>query len=397
MPLSKRARRASASPTLAIDAKAKLMMSEGIDIISFAAGEPDFDTPQNVKDAAIQSLQAGMTKYTPVAGTLELRKAICEKLKEDNRLEYAPSQIIVSDGAKHSLYNAIMALCDPGDEVIIPAPYWVTYPEQVKLAEATPIFVQTTESTGFKVTAAMLKSAVTPKTKVLILNSPSNPTGVVYDQQELEMIAEIAVEHGFYVLSDEIYEKIIYGSARHISIASLGDSIKKLTIVVNGLSKSHSMTGWRVGYAAAEQEIISAMTRIQSHSTSNPVSFVQKGAVEALTGPRDFTEMMCHEFAERRRVIVDGLNAIPGIVCPEPGGAFYVFPSVKGLYGKHFHGKTISGSDVFADYLLEEAQVAVVPGAGFGADQNVRLSYANSLADISKGLSRIAKAASKLE
>ncbi|MHB0913772.1 MAG: pyridoxal phosphate-dependent aminotransferase [Armatimonadota bacterium] len=392
MAISERAKNVAPSPTLAITAKAKQMKAEGIDVLSFGAGEPDFDTPQNVKDAAIAALETGVTKYTPSSGTPELKQAVCDKLARDNGLTYTPSQIIVSDGAKHSLYNAVMTLCNPGDEVIIPAPYWVTYPEQVKLAEGVPVFVHTDESTGFKMAMEMLRSAVTGKTKILMLNSPSNPTGAVYTPAELQEIAELAVERGFYVISDEIYEKMVYEGNEHVSIASFGAEIKKLTVVVNGLSKSHSMTGWRIGYAAAEAEIVSGMSRIQDHSTSNPVSFAQKGAVEALNGPQETVAMMVREFNERRKVIVAGLNAIPGIVCPNPGGAFYVFPNISGLFG----GK-IASSDDFAEYLLAEARVAVVPGTGFGAPNNVRLSYATSMENIKKGVARITEAVEKLE
>jgi len=394
--ISERARRANPSPTLAITAKAKQMKAEGIDVVSFGAGEPDFDTPQNVKDATIKALQAGMTKYTPTSGTPELKQAICAKLKRDNGLEYAPSQIIVSIGAKHSLYNTMLALCDPGDEVIIPVPYWVSYPEMVKLADGVPVFVQTDEGTGFRMTPAMFRAAITPKTKALVLNSPSNPTGAVYDPSVIEEIAKIAVEKGIYVISDEIYEKLIYGDSRQISIASLGEDIKKLTVTINGLSKSHSMTGWRVGYAAAEQEIISGMSRIQDHTTSNAVSFVQAGAVEALCSSQDVVEEMRKAFDERRKVIVSSLNAIPGVVCPDPGGAFYVFPNVSAFYGKSFNGKSVSGSDAFAEFLLNEAKVAVIPGSGFGADSNIRLSYATSMDNIKKGIARIGEAVVKL-
>lgn len=396
MAISERGRNVSPSPTLAITAKAKQLKAEGVDVIGFGAGEPDFDTPQNVKEAAIKAIEAGVTKYTPGAGTLELRQAISEKLKKDNNLDYPPSQIISSNGGKHSLYNAIMALCDPGDEVIIPSPYWVTYPEQVKLAGGIPVYVKTDESTGFTMTVEMLEAAITPNTKILILNSPSNPTGAVYTPAALKEIAKVVVKHGFYVISDEIYEKMVYDGNEQVSIASFNDEIKKLTVTINGLSKSHSMTGWRMGYTAAEKEIIDAMSRLQDHSTSHPVSFVQKGAVEAFRGSQDFVDMMRREFAGRRRVIVDALNAIPGISCSEPGGAFYVFPNVSGLYGKTYKGKQITGSDDFAAFLLEDVQVAVVPGSGFGADQNVRLSYATSMENIKKGVARIADAASKL-
>lgn len=398
MSISERARKTNPSPTLAITAKAKQMKADGIDVVNFGAGEPDFDTPQNVKDVTIRALQGGFTKYTPSSGTPELKKAICDKLKRDNGLDYAPSQIIVSNGAKHSIYNAVLALCDPGEEVIIPAPYWVSYPEMVTLADGVSVFVRTDESTGFRMTPEMLKAAVTPKTKILILNSPSNPTGAVYSRADIEKIAEIAVENGFYVISDEIYEKVMYDGNEHVSIASLGDEIKKLTITVNGLSKCASMTGWRIGYIAAEQEIVSATGRIQDNSTSNPVSFVQVGAVEAINGPQDFVGMMVKEFDARRKVIVDGLNAIPGIVCPNPGGAFYVFPNISGLIGKSCGEWKITGSESFADYLLNgDAKVAVIPGRGFGADHNVRLSYATSMANIEKGVERIAKAVSALQ
>lgn len=398
MGISERALNTSPSPTLAITSKAKAMKAEGIDVVSFGAGEPDFDTPENVKEVTIKAIEAGVTKYTPTSGTPELKKAICAKLKRDSGLDYAPNQIIVSNGAKHSIYNTVLALCNPGDEVIIPAPYWVSYPEMVKLAEGVPVYIQADESTGFKMTPDMLKSAITPKTKILILNSPSNPTGAVYSRSEIEEIAEIAVAKGFYVISDEIYEKVVYDGNEHVSIASFNDDIKKLTVTINGLSKSHSMTGWRIGYSAAEPEIISGMTRIQDNTTSNPVSFVQVGAVEALNGPQDSVETMRVAFDERRKVIVDGLNAIPGIMCPNPGGAFYVFPNISGLIGKSYDGKKITGSESFADYLLNgDAKVAVIPGKGFGADQNVRLSYATSMANIKKGLERIAEAVSKLQ
>ena len=308
MPLSERAKNVSPSTTLAITAQAKAMTAEGIDVVSFAAGEPDFDTPGNIKAAAIQSLQAGFTKYTPTTGIDELKAAIVKKLAADNGLEYQKSQIVVSIGAKHSLYNAFLALMNPGEEAIIPAPYWVTYPEQAKLAGGAPVYVRTDESTGFVATAGMTAKAVTPRTKILVLNSPSNPTGGVYTRKQLQEIADLAVSKNFHVLSDEIYEKLIYDGNEHVSIASLGPEIKKLTVTINGLSKSYSMTGWRLGYAAAEPEIASAMGRIQDHSTSNPVSFAQKGGVEALAGPQDETNRMIGEFDKRRKVMVKLLN-----------------------------------------------------------------------------------------
>ena len=396
MTVSQRAKLINPSPTLAITAKAKQMQADGIDVINFGAGEPDFDTPGHIKEAAIKSLNAGFTKYTPTAGTMDLKKAICDKLKKENGLDYAPSQIIVSLGAKHSIYNAALATINPGDEVLIPAPYWVSYPEIVTMAEGKSVYIQTDESTGFTASIDAIRNAVTPKTKMLILNSPSNPTGGVYNREQIAQIAELAVEKGFYVLSDEIYEKVLYDGNEHVSIASLGDEIKKLTITVNGFSKAFSMTGWRLGYIAAEKEIVDAMEAIQSHSASNLVSFTQPAAVAALTGPQDVVASMVEEFDRRRKYIVGRLNAIEGITCAMPGGAFYVFPNVSKLFGRTFNGKPINSSDAFADYVLAEAKVALVAGSGFGADNYVRLSYATSMAAIEKGLDRLAEAVSKL-
>lgn len=373
------------------------MQAEGIDVVNFGAGEPDFDTPQFVKDAAIKSLQAGFTKYTPTSGTPDLKKAICEKLQRENGLEYKPGEVIVSLGAKHSIYNAVLAIVDPGDEVIIPAPYWVSYPEIVGMAEGKAVYIETDESTGFTVPIDRLRAAISSKTKMLILNSPSNPTGGVYDREQIRQIADLAVEKGFYVLSDEIYEKIIYDGREHVSIASFGDDIKKLTITINGFSKAFSMTGWRLGYAAAEKDIVDAMEAIQSHSASNLVSFTQPAAVAALNGAPEVVREMVAEFDSRRKHIVERLNAIAGISCATPGGAFYVFPNVSGLYGKSFDGSVIANSDDFADFLLAEAKAAVVAGSGFGADNYVRLSYATSMGNIDKGLDRIAEAVAKLE
>ncbi len=389
--ISRRAGNVSPSPTLAITAKAKAMQAEGIDVVNFGAGEPDFDTPQHVKDAAIVSLQSGFTKYTPTSGTADLKKAISEKLRRENGLQYGAGEIIVSLGAKHSIYNAVQATVDPGDEVIIPAPYWVSYPEIVGMADGKCVFVETDESTDFTVPIDTLRKAVSPRTKLLILNSPSNPTGGVYNREQIEQIAQLAVERGFYVLSDEIYEKIIYDGREHVSIGSLGDAIKKLTITINGFSKAFSMTGWRLGYAAAEKPIVDAMEAIQSHSASNLVSFTQPAAVAALNGPEELVREMVAEFDKRRQYIVGRLNDIKGITCTMPGGAFYVFPNVSGLYG----GK-ITGSDALCDYLLREANVAAVAGSGFGADPYIRLSYATSMGNIEKGLDRIAAAVSKL-
>lgn len=395
--ISQRARKISPSPTLAITAKAKAMQAQGIDVINFGAGEPDFDTPQHIKDAAVESLQSGFTKYTPTSGTPALKSAIIDKFRRDNGLEYQPSEIIVSLGAKHSIFNAVLATVDPGDEVIVPAPYWVSYPEIVGMAEGRCVYVTAEEKNGFTLTIEQLREAVTPKTRMLILNSPSNPTGGVYSRKQIEQIAELAVERGFYVLSDEIYEKVIYDGAEHVSIASLGPEIKKLTITVNGFSKAFSMTGWRLGYIAADAEIVSAMDALQSHSASNLVSFTQPAGVAALNGPQNVINDMVVEFDKRRKYIVDRLNSIDGISCFRPGGAFYVFPNVSGLYGRSYNGKEINGSDALADYLLEVANVAVVAGSGFGADNYVRLSYATSMEAISQGLDRIASAVADLK
>lgn len=395
--ISERAKLISPSPTLAITAKAKQMQADGIDVVSFGAGEPDFDTPEHIKQAACDSLKAGFTKYTPVGGTLDYKKAICKKLKDDNNLDYSPANIIVSLGAKHSIYNAVLATINPGDEVIIPTPYWVSYPEIVKMAEGVCVYVETDESTGFTMSIDSLKSAVTSKTKMLILNSPSNPTGGIYTREQLKQIADLAVEKGFMVLSDEIYEKVIYDGNEHISIASFGEDIKKLTITVNGMSKAYSMTGWRLGYAAAEKDIIAAMDNIQGHSTSNPVSFTMPAAVVALESPKEVIGKMVVEFDARRKYIVKRLNSISGITCANPGGAFYVFPNISALFGKSYNGHLINSSDSFADYILAEAKVAVVAGSGFGADKYVRLSYATSMAIIEKGLDRIEEAVNKLQ
>ena len=394
--LSQRARIISPSPTLAISAKAKQMKADGIDVIGFGAGEPDFDTPAHIKDAAIAALNAGMTKYTPASGTPELKKTICKKLLDDNGLDYDPSRVIISCGAKHSLYNAIQVLCQDGDEVIIPSPYWVTYPEQVKLAGAKPVIIRTTEETCLKITPSMLEEKITPKTKLLILNSPSNPTGAIYHRDELEGLARVIEDHGIHVLSDEIYEKVIYDGVEHVSIASLGEAVKRLTVVINGVSKAYSMTGWRIGYAAGEKEIIAAMGKLQSHSTSNPTTFAQKASVAALSGPQECVAGMVAEFDSRRKYMVERIGRIEGMSCMLPEGAFYLFPNIAPLYGKKYKGAAIEGSDSFAAALLDEMKVAVVPGSGFGADECIRLSYATSMDNIERGLDRIEEFVSKL-
>lgn len=385
--ISQRARNAAPSPTLGINAKFKAMQAQGIDVAGFAAGEPDFDTPEHIKAAAIEALSKGMTKYTASSGIDPLRQAICEKLQRENGLAYEPKQIIVSAGAKHSIYNLFQAVLDPGDEVLIPVPYWVSYPEQAKLAGGVPVFVDAPESQGFKVTAEAIRAAITPRTKILVVNSPSNPSGAVVDDGDLRRIAEIAVERDLLVLSDEIYEHLTYGR-KHTSIAFFGPEIQKRTLVVNGFSKAYSMTGWRLGWLAGDPEIVAAMGRIQDQSTSNPTSFAQFGAVAALRGPQECVEEMRREFEKRRDYIVDRLNGMPGVSCVRPDGAFYVLPNVSGLCGGRY-----PDGDALAEYLLMEKQVAVVPGSGFGLPQHVRLSYATDMGTIRKGMDRMEEAA----
>jgi aspartate aminotransferase len=395
--LSKRAKGLKPSPTLAINAKAKAMQAQGIRVVSFGAGEPDFDTPENIKRAAIKSIEEGFTKYTAVGGIDELKDAVIQKFQRDNQLTYKRSQILISCGGKHSFYNLAQALFDRGDEVIIPAPYWVSYPPMVALAEATPVIIQTKEENGFKVTPEDLKKAATPRTKALVLNSPSNPTGSAYTKKELEKIAEVAISHKFFVISDEIYEKIVYDGFEFKSIASLGEEIKGLTIIVHGVAKTYAMTGWRIGYTAGAEEIVSAMSNIQSQSTSNPTSISQKASVEALIGPQEEVNKMVSAFTERRNYIVDRLNEISGVSCFKPTGAFYVFPNFSEYYGKSYQGKKISNSTELADYFLDVAKVAVVPGVEFGADPFERLSYATSMKDIREGIDRIEEALKKLD
>jgi aspartate aminotransferase len=394
--LSNRAKGLKPSPTLAINAKAKAMQAQGIRVVSFGAGEPDFDTPENIKRAAIKSIEEGFTKYTAVGGIDELKDAVIQKFQRDNQLTYKRSQILISCGGKHSFYNLAQALFDRGDEVIIPAPYWVSYPPMVALAEATPVIIQTKEENGFKVTPEDLKKAATPRTKALVLNSPSNPTGSAYTKKELEKIAEVAISHKFFVISDEIYEKIVYDGFEFKSIASLGEEIKGLTIIVHGVAKTYAMTGWRIGYTAGAEEIVSAMSNIQSQSTSNPTSISQKASVEALIGPQEEVNKMVSAFTERRNYIVDRLNEISGVSCFKPTGAFYVFPNFSEYYGKSYQGKKISNSTELADYFLDVAKVAVVPGVEFGADPFERLSYATSMKDIREGIDRIEEALKKL-
>ena len=396
MKLADRVNKIQPSPTLAIDAKAKALKAQGVDVVGFGAGEPDFDTPANIKEAAKKAIDAGFTKYTPVGGTDELKDAIIAKMKRDHGLEYTREEISVACGAKHSLYNISQALIQEGDEVIIPAPYWVSYPDQVVLAGGTPVFIETDETTEFKITPEQLEKAITGKTRALLLNSPCNPTGSSYTVDELKAIGQICLKHDFLIISDDIYERLVYDGLKFANIAQVTPELKPRTILVNGVSKTYAMTGWRIGYACGPRELMGAMTKLQSQSTSNPTSIAQKAAVEALNGPQDAVAAMVVEFEQRRTYIVERLNAIPGVTCFKSTGAFYVFPNFSAVYGKSFNGKTINNSTEFAAYLLEEAKVALVPGVAFGADKYARLSYAISMENIKKGVDRIEAAIKNL-
>ncbi len=380
MKLAARVKQVTPSLTLAIDAKAKAMKRDGIDVCSFSAGEPDFDTPDHIKLAAADALKAGKTRYGPAVGEPRLREAIAHKLQTDNQLCYNAENIIVTNGGKHSLYNLMMALIEVGDEVIIPAPFWVSYPEMVKLAEGTPVIVQTTAESGYKITPDQLRQAITPKTRLFILNSPSNPTGMVYTPDEVRAIAEIVVEHDILVVSDEIYEKLLYDDAQHLSIGAVSSEVFDRTIISSGFAKAYSMTGWRVGYLAAPLEILKAVSMIQGHSTSNVCTFAQYGAIAALEGSQDCVEKMRLAFADRRQVIFNLVNAIPGLTCVKPNGAFYIFINIS---------KLGMSSLEFCDGLLSEQQVAVIPGIAFGADDHIRLSYATDMTTIEQGIDRL--------
>jgi len=385
--ISQRAASLAPSLTLAIDSKAKQMKAEGQDVVGFGAGEPDFDTPQHIKDAAAKALADGFTKYTPSSGIPELRQAIADKFKRENGLSYKPSQIIVSCGGKHSCYNIILATCQEGDEVIIPSPYWLSYPEMVKLAGAKPVIVPTSDKTEFKVTPEQLRAAITPQTRLFVLNSPSNPTGSVYTPDEIKVLGDICVEKGVLIMSDEIYEHLLYDGAQHKSVASFSQAHYEHTIVVHGFAKAWSMTGWRLGFLAAPEPIAKAIDAIQSHSTSNPTSFAQKGAVVALTGSQDHLKGWLAEYSRRRSYAHKRLNGIRGISCVNAKGAFYLFPNISRLGLK---------STEFCAQLLEQQKVAAVPGIAFGADDYLRISYATSMANIEKGLDRLEKFAATL-
>ena len=384
------------SVTLAIAAKAGKLRSQGVDVVNFSAGEPDFDTPEHIKAAAVDALRKGMTKYTDVKGIEPLREAIAQKYRHEHGLNYRKEDVLVSCGAKHSLYNILQAVVNPGDEVLIPAPYWVSYSDMALLAGGVPRLIPTDESTGFRIKPEQLQAALTPKTRVFLLNSPCNPTGATYDRDQLLAIAGILEKHDCLILADDIYEKIIYDGFEVHNLVTLCPSLKERTLIVNGVSKTYAMTGWRIGYALGPGDVIAAGAKIQSQSTSNPTSIAQAAALEAIRGAQDTVAMMVREFQKRRDVIVERLNKIAGIRCLKPEGAFYVFPNISGLLGKTAKGKQLSSPCDVADYLLDEAKVAGVPGEDFGSQQHIRFSYATSLEDIEKGCTRIRDAVSKL-
>ena len=396
MKLSQFTRQLKPSETLAISTKAKTLRAQGRNIVDFGLGEPDFATPANIIRAAEHAMAEGFTKYTPPAGLPALRRAIADKLKRENDLDYAPEQIIVSCGAKQALYNVAMVLLDAGDEVLIPGPYWVTYPTQVVLAGGTPVIIPTTAAEDFKITGEVLRRYLTPKTKGIILNSPCNPTGAVYTPAELEDLARVLLDTDLFIITDEIYEHIIYDGLQQISIATMHPTLKERSVVVNGFSKSYAMTGWRLGYCAGPREVIEMCDRLQSQTTSNATAFAQVAGIEALTGPQDSVRAMAQAFEERRNFVATRLNAIPGITSNTPHGAFYIFPNIAGLFGRRAQGQPLTTSAEVANYLLDEAGVAVVPGDAFGDDHYMRISYASSMAELEDGLARIDRAVQQL-
>ncbi|MFQ9934227.1 MAG: pyridoxal phosphate-dependent aminotransferase [Lachnospiraceae bacterium] len=395
--LSEKALAVKPSSTLAITAKAKELKAQGLDVVGFGAGEPDFNTPENICNAGIKAIQEGFTKYTPASGINELKQAISEKFKKFNNIDYKPNQIVISNGGKHSLTNVFEAILNPGDEVIIPAPYWLSYPEIVKLAGGVAVFVRGEKEQGYKVSAKQLKEATTSKTKAIVLNTPSNPTGMIYTEAELKEIGDYAVENDVYIVADEMYEYLVYNGEKHVSIASLGEEIYKRTITVSGLAKSYSMTGWRIGYTGSSEEIAKLMGSIQSHQTSNPNSIAQKAALEALTGDQTAVNMMLNEFDKRRKYMYDRINKMPYLSALEPLGAFYMFVDVEGILDKEYKGEKIGSAAKMASVLIEDYNVAVVPCADFGFDDHIRLSYAISIEQIDKGLTRIEKFLSELK
>ena len=394
--LSKRAASLKPSPTLAISAKEKTLKAQGIDIAGFGAGEPDFDTPEHIKRAAIDAINGGFTKYTPASGMEQLKDAVIEKFKRDNGLEFKRDEVIISCGGKHSLFNLFQALFEEGNEVLIPAPYWVSYPSMVELAGATPVLMETSEGEDYQITEAMLRKYITVRTKAIVLNYPSNPVGSVYYRENLELIGRYAAEHNFYIVSDEIYEKLIYDDYRHVSIASMDKAFKDRTIICHGVSKTYAMTGWRIGFAAGPKDIIQAMSNIQSQSTSNPTSISQMASIAALNGPQGCISAMVGEFKKRKDFLVEGLRSIDGVTCYDPRGAFYVFPNFNALMKKRYKGKPVKMSAGLTEILLEDFHTAVVPGVEFGKEGYVRLSFATSMEVIQKGLDRIKKAAAEM-
>lgn len=397
MNISKKFQSVSPSSTLAITAKVNEMKANGIDVAGFGAGEPDFDTPDHIKEAAIKAINDGFTRYTPASGTKELKEAVVEKFKRENNLSYGIENIVISNGAKHSLMNVMGAILNPGDEVIIPTPCWVSYPEMVKLNDGVPVFLKATEEDNFLVTAEKIASVITDKTRAVIINTPSNPTGMIYPEEELRKIADLCVEKNIYVISDEIYEHLIYDGGKHVSIASFNEKIKDLTIIVNGVSKTFAMTGWRIGYTASNAALAKAMSSVQSHATSNPNSIAQKAAVAALNGSMGTVLAMKSEFEKRRTYMVNRINKLNGVSCLMPQGAFYVIMNIKDLFGKSINGKTITGSNSFAEILLEEALVSLIPCKDFDSDEHVRWSYATSMENITKGLDRLEEFLKKLK
>jgi aspartate aminotransferase len=394
--LARRIRQIPPSATLALNAKANQLKAQGVDVVNFGVGEPDFETPDNIRQAAIRAIEGGFTRYTPVGGIPELKDAIIKTFQSSYGLSYKPGEIMVSCGGKHALYNLFQVIFDQGDEVVVPAPFWVSYPPMLMLAEATPVIIPTREENGFKLTAAELKAKITPKTKGLILNSPSNPTGMVYTKAELEALAEVILTHNLLVVSDDIYDRILFDGATFVNLAMLSPELKARTFVLNGVSKTYAMTGWRIGYAAGPEKAIAAAVNLQSQSTSNPASISQKAAAEALSGPQDTVATMVKEFAWRRDDVYQRVLAIPGVTSPKPGGAFYIFPNFSAYFDRITPRAGQTHSQALAEYLLEEAQVAAVPGAEFGEDRCIRLSFATSRERIATGIKRIAEALSKL-
>lgn len=390
--LSQRIKNMSPSATVALTARVGDLKRQGVDIISFNVGEPDFNTPENINKEAIKAIKDGFTKYTAAAGILELREAICKKLKKDNNVEYKPSQITVGTGAKQSLANAILAICNEGDEVILPTPCWVSYTELIKLAQGKPVFIDTDEKNGYQLDIDKIKASITNRTKAIIINTPNNPTGAVYSKEALTQLGNLAVKNNFYIISDEVYEKLVYDGEKHVCIAQMSPEIKEKTIIINGLSKAYAMTGWRIGYAAGPEEIIKGINSLQSHMTSNTNSISQKAAIEALNGPQDEVEFMRQKFDERRVYLLNRLRNMKDIECVEPKGAFYVLPNVSKLFGKRYEDKILKNSLDIAEFLLEKAHVAVVPGAAFEAADCIRISYSNSIENIKKGMDRFEEA-----